>query len=59
MRGALAGDKPALGVLDQILADSDREKAQAALGMSATQYDTARRRMVRHLFEAFQSGWIP
>jgi DNA-directed RNA polymerase specialized sigma24 family protein len=59
MRGALAGDKSALGVLDQILADSDREEAQAALGMSATQYDTARRRMVRHLFEAFHSGWIP
>jgi DNA-directed RNA polymerase specialized sigma24 family protein len=57
MRRPLGTDPPALGVLDHILADSDREEAQAALGMSATQYDTARRRMVRQLFETFHSGW--
>jgi DNA-directed RNA polymerase specialized sigma24 family protein len=57
MRHALGTDPPALGVFDHILADSDREDAQAALGMNATQYDTARRRMVRQLFEAFQAGW--
>jgi DNA-directed RNA polymerase specialized sigma24 family protein len=57
MRHALEADLPALGVFDHILADSDREEATAALGMDATQYDTARRRMVRQLFEAFHSGW--
>ena len=57
MRRALATDPPALGVFEHILADSDREDAQAALDMNATQYDTARRRMVRQLFEAFHAGW--
>jgi DNA-directed RNA polymerase specialized sigma24 family protein len=59
MRHALVGEPGALGVLDHLLADSDREEAQTALGIDATQYDTARRRMVRHLFEAFHSGWKP
>lgn len=57
MRRALGADQPALGVFDHILADIDRSEAQAALGMDATQYDTARRRMTRQLFEAFHSGW--
>jgi hypothetical protein len=57
MRRSLRADAPALGVFDQILADNDREEARAALGMNATQYDTARRRMQRQLFEAFYSGW--
>ncbi|MBN8957709.1 MAG: hypothetical protein J0H17_14230 [Rhizobiales bacterium] len=57
MRRALGADPSALGVFEHILADSDREDAQAALGMDATQYDTARRRMVRQLFEAFHAGW--
>lgn len=57
MRRALGTDPPALGVFEHILADSDREDAQAALGMNATQYDTARRRMVRQMFEAFHAGW--
>jgi hypothetical protein len=57
MRRALGADPPALGVFDHILADSDRDEARAALQVDATQYDTARRRMVRQLFEAFHSGW--
>jgi DNA-directed RNA polymerase specialized sigma24 family protein len=57
MRRTLGTDPPALGVFEHILADSDREDAQAALGMNVTQYDTARRRMVRQLFEAFHAGW--
>lgn len=57
MRRAHGNDAPALGVFEHILANSDREDAQAALGMTATQYDTARRRMVRQLFEAFHAGW--
>jgi DNA-directed RNA polymerase specialized sigma24 family protein len=57
MRRALVDDPAALGVLDHILADSDREEAQAALGMDATRYDTARRRMVSRLFKAFHAGW--
>jgi hypothetical protein len=56
MRRALCADPTALGVFDYILADSDRTEAQAALGIDATQYDTARRRMVRQLFAAFHSG---
>jgi DNA-directed RNA polymerase specialized sigma24 family protein len=58
MRRTLVADPAALGVLDHLLADSDREDAQGALGMDATQYDTARRRMIRKLFETFHSGWI-
>ncbi|RXT28002.1 hypothetical protein B5P46_04095 [Rhizobium leguminosarum] len=57
MQRALGADPPALGVFQHILADSDREDAQAALRMNTTQYDTARRRMMRQLFEAFHSGW--
>ena len=57
MRQALGADPPALGVFEHILADSDRDDARAALSMNATQYDTARRRMVRQLFEAFHTGW--
>src|ERR1700746_1110326 len=53
MRRTLVTDPAALGVLDHLLADSDREDAQGALDMDATQYDTARRRMVRKLFETF------
>ena len=54
---ALGTDVSALGVLKHILADSDRMDAQSDLGMTATQYDTARRRMVRRLFDAFSAGW--
>jgi len=57
MRRKLEADPLALGVFDHVLADSDRVKARTALGMDATQYDTARRRMVRLLFDAFHSGW--
>ena len=59
MRAALANDPPALGVLDQALAGSDRDEARAALGMSATEYDTARRRMTRRLADTFEKGWNP
>ena len=52
MRHVLADDPSSLGVFDHILADSDREEAQAALGIDAARYDTARRRMARHLFNA-------
>lgn len=57
MRHVLVDDPSGLGVFDHILADSDREEAQAALGIDAARYDTARRRMARHLFNAFHSGW--
>ena len=57
MRHALADDPSGMGVFDHILADSDREEAQAALGIDAARYDTARRRMARHLFNAFHAGW--
>jgi DNA-directed RNA polymerase specialized sigma24 family protein len=57
MRDMLAEDPAGRGILEHLLADSDREEAQIALGMDATQYDTARRRMVRNLFDAFHTGW--
>lgn len=57
MRQALADDPAALGVLDHVLADSDGEEARTAVGMDVTEYNTARRRMVRHLFRAFNAGW--
>jgi len=57
MRQALDGDPEARDILEHILVDSDREEAQVALGLDATAYDTARRRMSRHLFTAFGSGW--
>lgn len=57
MRGSLDGDAEARGILEHILVDSDREEAQAVLGLDVTSYDTARRRMIRHLFTTFNSGW--
>lgn len=59
MRDALADDPEALGIFTHILADSDREEAQAALGLDAQGYDTARRRMIRHMFTTFNTGWSP
>ncbi len=57
MRQALDEDSQARGVMEHILVDSDRDEAQAALGLDATGYDTARRRMIRHMFVTFNSGW--
>ncbi|WP_439364238.1 RNA polymerase sigma factor [Bradyrhizobium sp. DASA03005] len=57
MRSALASDPLALAIFEHILADSDRDEAQRALGIDATQYDTARRRMANRLFDDFHSGW--
>jgi DNA-directed RNA polymerase specialized sigma24 family protein len=57
MRQALAADPQARDILEHILVDSDREEAQVALGHDATGYDTVRRRMIRHMFTAFNSGW--
>jgi DNA-directed RNA polymerase specialized sigma24 family protein len=57
MRRQLVDDPPALGVLDHILADSDRAEAQAALDLDATGYDTVRRRMVSRLLKVFHAGW--
>ena len=58
MRRALKDDPQAQGIMEQILADSGRDEAQAALGIDATSYDTGRRRMIRHLFTMFNSGWM-
>lgn len=57
MRHALAGDPEARETLEHILADSDRDEAQCASGLNATRYETARRRMLRHMFTAFSAGW--
>ena len=47
MREALTGDRPALGPFDQILTQTSRKQACEQLGLDATGYDTARRRMTR------------
>jgi DNA-directed RNA polymerase specialized sigma24 family protein len=57
MRHALTGDPEAREALEHILADSDRDEAQCASGLDATRYETARRRMLRHMFTAFSTGW--
>jgi DNA-directed RNA polymerase specialized sigma24 family protein len=57
MRRVLVADPAALGVLEHILADSDRDEARAILRMSVTEYDTARRRMTRQLADTFEAEW--
>lgn len=57
MQDALEDDPEALGVFLHILADSDRDEAQAVLGLDVQGYDTARRRMIRHMFTTFSAGW--
>jgi DNA-directed RNA polymerase specialized sigma24 family protein len=57
MHHALGDDPQARGVLEHILADSDRDEARAELGIDATDYDTARRRMCRRMFAAFNEEW--
>jgi DNA-directed RNA polymerase specialized sigma24 family protein len=57
MRKALAEDPDALEAFEHILADSDRDEALCASGLDATRYETARRRMLRHMFTAFNAGW--
>jgi hypothetical protein len=57
MHQALGDDPQARGVLEHILVDSDRNEARAELGIDATDYDTARRRMVRRMFATFNEEW--
>lgn len=59
MRAFLADDHDALGVLEQQLLQTDRAEAQSRLGLSATAYDTSRRRMIRTLRSQFFLGWNP
>lgn len=58
MREALRGDGPALGIFDHILTQTSRKQACEQLGLDATGYDTARRRMTRTLRRQFKLGWI-
>ena len=57
MYQALGDDPQARGVLAHILADSDRDEARAELGIDVTGYDTARRRLCRRMFAAFNEEW--
>ena len=59
MRGVLQDDPDAAGVLEHMLADTRRAEAQAVLGLDATAYDTARRRMIRRIAATFNPGWKP
>lgn len=57
MRAALIDDLRALGIFDHILTQTSRKQACDQLQMSATDYDTARRRMIRTLQRQFNPGW--
>jgi hypothetical protein len=57
MRRALGEDEKAKDMFEHMLVDRDREEVQSAIGVDATGFDTVRRRMFRHLREAFSSGW--
>jgi hypothetical protein len=54
MRQALQGDTPALGIFDHILTQTSRKQVCEQLGLDATGYDTARRRMTRTLRRQFK-----
>ncbi|TPI10336.1 hypothetical protein FJW06_23630 [Mesorhizobium sp. B4-1-3] len=58
MREALLNDEPALGIFHHILSQTSRRDACLQLGLDATGYDTARRRMTRTLRRQFRPGWI-
>lgn len=58
MREALIEDEHALGIFDHILTQTSRKQACEQLGLDATGYDTARRRMTRTLRRQFKPGWI-
>lgn len=58
MRDALLADEQALGIFDHILTQSTRKQVCDQLGLDATGYDTARRRMTRILRRQFKPGWI-
>lgn len=58
MRDTLLGDQISLGIFDHILTQTSRKQACDQLGLDATGYDTARRRMTRTLRRQFKPGWI-
>lgn len=57
MRAHLIYDPPAMGIFDHMLAQTSRKQACSQLGLDATGYDTARRRMTRTLRRHFEPGW--
>lgn len=57
MRATLVGDPSTLGIFDHILTQTSRKQAFDQLGLDATGYDTARRRMTRELRRQFKPGW--
>ncbi len=58
MRVALSDDHAALEIFDHILNQTSRRQVCDQLGIDATGYDTARRRMIRTLRRQFNPGWI-
>jgi hypothetical protein len=57
MRKALKNDPDGLGIFEQILTQTSRKDTRAERGIDETQYDTARRRMIRTLRDQFSPGW--
>jgi DNA-directed RNA polymerase specialized sigma24 family protein len=57
MRAALVDDPVALGVFEHSLLQTSRTQVMADLGLDATAFDTARRRMIRKLHRRFYPGW--
>lgn len=57
IRQMLADDPIALGIFDLAMTDTAPDAIQKALGINATVYDTARRRLRRHLLAAYPDGF--
>lgn len=57
MRVTLLDDPSALGIFDHILTQTGRMQIYDQLGLDATSYDTARRRMIRILRRQYKLGW--
>jgi hypothetical protein len=57
MRTALNDDAPAQGIFDHVLQQTSRDLTRMHLGLDATAYDTARRRMIRTLQRKFSPDW--
>jgi DNA-directed RNA polymerase specialized sigma24 family protein len=57
MRAALDDDAPAQGIFDHVLQQTSRDLTRMHLGLDASGYDTARRRMIRTLQRKFSPDW--
>lgn len=57
MRTVIADDPVAAGIFEHTLLQTGRKQICDVLGIDATEFDTARRRMIRTLHRQFHPGW--